>query len=117
MSIDSLIHQCPIQIGDVTTIPDLCITPLGSYDVVLGMDWLSGHSARVDCKQKMIEYIEDHASPRVILGVQRPISLRMISAMQLKWCMQKGCQLFSITISDREEDVGEKPSLDNYSIL
>ena len=29
----------------------------------------------------------------------------------------KGCQLFTITISDREEDVVEEPSLNDYLVL
>ena len=67
MSVDYLIHKCPIQIEDMTTISNLHITPLGSYDVVLGMDWLSAHNAKVDCRQERIEYINDHGSPMVIL--------------------------------------------------
>ena len=50
VSVDSLIHEFPIQIGDMTTFFDLCITPLGSYDVVLSMDWLSANNAKVDCR-------------------------------------------------------------------
>ena len=69
VSVDSLIHECLIQVGDMFTTLDLRITPLGSYDVVLGMDWLSAHSAKVDCRQKKIKYIDDHGSPRVILRV------------------------------------------------
>ena len=69
MSIDSLIHECPIQIGDMITTLDLCISPLGSYDVVLSMDWLSAHNAKMDCRQKSTECVDDHCTPRVISGV------------------------------------------------
>ena len=61
--------------------------------------------------------MDDDGISRVILGVKRPISLRMISAMQLKRCMGKGCQLFAITISDREQDSEGEPSLDDFPIL
>ena len=60
---------------------DLHITPLGSYDVVLGMDWLYAHSAKMDCRQKRVECVDDDGISRVVLGVKRPISLRIISAM------------------------------------
>ena len=61
--------------------------------------------------------MDDDGISRVILGVKRPISLCLISCMQLRWCMQKGCQLFAITISNREEDSKGETSLDYFPIL
>ena len=89
--VSSMVHSCQIQIGDMSTMTDLRITPLGSYDVVLGMDWLYAHSTKMDCWQKRVECVDDDGISRVILGVKRPISLRMISAMQLRQCLRKGC--------------------------
>ena len=81
------------------------------------MDWICAHSAKIDCKQKRVECIDEHDTPRVILRVQRPVSLHLIFAMQLKRCMQKGYQLFGITISDREENRENEPFLDDYPTL
>lgn len=117
VSVSSMVRSCQMQIGDMSTRTDLRITPLGSYDVFLGMDWLCAHSAKVDFQQKRVECVDDDGISREIFGVKRPVSLRMISAMQLRWCMRKGCQLFVITISDREEDSEREPSLDDFPIL
>lgn len=117
VSVSSMVCSCSIQIGDMFTVTDLRITPLGSYDVVLGMDWLYAHSAKMDCRQKRVDCVDDVGISREILGVKRPISLRMISTMHLRRCMRKGCQLFAITISDRGEDLDEEPSLDDFPIL
>ncbi|KAH9289869.1 hypothetical protein KI387_033986, partial [Taxus chinensis] len=57
---------------------------------------------------------DDLGSVVVISGMQRPISLRMISAKQLKRSMCKGCQLFAITISDRSESIAEHSPLDDH---
>ena len=48
MSVDSLVHDYENQIGDMTTMADFCITKLGTYDVVIGMDWLYAHNAKMD---------------------------------------------------------------------
>ncbi len=61
--------------------------------------------------------MDEYGISRVILEVKRPISLRMIFAIQLRRCMRKGCQLFDITINDREEDPEGEPSLDDFPIL
>lgn len=117
VSVESEVKGCQLKIGNTTTLVDLRVTPLGSYGVVLGMDWLYAHRAKMDYRLKRIECEDDHGSPIVITGIQRPVSLRMISAMQLKRSMRKGCQLFSITISDREEEEEKEPSIDDHPIL
>ena len=50
VSVNSMVCSCPIQIGDMFTVSDLRITPLGSYDIVLGMDCLYAHSAKMDSR-------------------------------------------------------------------
>jgi hypothetical protein len=37
------IRSCPINMNGVNTIVDLNIIPLGSYDILIGMDWLDMH--------------------------------------------------------------------------
>jgi hypothetical protein len=117
VSVTSMVRECPIQIGSLTTLADLRVTPLGSYGLVLGMDWLYAHKARLDCHKKLVECLDDDGNASVISGIQRSISLRMISAMQLKRSMRKGCQMFAITISDRDDEAEQEASLDDYPIL
>ncbi|KAH9293649.1 hypothetical protein KI387_041147, partial [Taxus chinensis] len=53
----------------------------------------------------------------VISGVKRPVSIHTISAMQLKQCVRRGCQMFTVTVSDKSEDESSVPSLDDHPIL
>ena len=55
--------------------------PLGSYDIVLGMDWLGSHRASIDYRKKTIQCKDDQGKDFEIVGIQRPISLWMISTM------------------------------------
>jgi hypothetical protein len=48
-------------------------------------------------------------------GVPRPISIRNISALQLKRCFRKGCQLYASHVEDPENTKG--PSLEYFSVL
>ena len=104
VSTDSLVQQCKLDLGEFTTSVDLRVIPLGSYDIVLGMDWLGSHRASIDCRRKIIQCKDDQGKDIEIAGIQRPISLRMISAMQLKRSIRKGCQVFAITVSELEEE-------------
>lgn len=102
--------------GSISTSVDLHIIPLGSYDVVLGMDWLELHGATINCRQKIIKCRDDWGKNLEIRGIQHPISLRMISAMQMKRSLRKGCQVFAVSLREFEDEDGEKKSFD-HSVL
>ena len=68
------------------------------------MDWLGSHRASIDCRRKTIQCKDDQGKDFAIASIQWPISLRMISAMQLKRSIRKGCQVFAITVSELEEE-------------
>ncbi|KAH9299912.1 hypothetical protein KI387_044608, partial [Taxus chinensis] len=75
------------------------------------------HRAKVDYKNKVIECQDDLGSAVVISGMQRPISLHMISAHQRKWSMHKGCLLFAIIITDRSKGIPKNSPLDDHAVL
>jgi hypothetical protein len=45
-----------VRLGDVILATDLARLPIDDYDIILGKDWLSRHYARVDCKQKIVNF-------------------------------------------------------------
>ena len=75
VSMDLVVHKCRLSIGGFDTSVDLRVIPLGSYDVVLGMDWLGSHRASIDCREKTIWCQDDQGKDVKIVGIQRPISL------------------------------------------
>jgi hypothetical protein len=75
----------------------LNILPLGSYDVLIGMDWLASHKVKLDCFNKTIECEDDEGTKRVLQGIQKPISVRQISTLQLKKYSRKGCPFICYT--------------------
>ena len=72
---DVIALDCKIHLESFSTLANLRVIPLGSYDIVLGMDWLEQHLAILDCKVKSINCVDDSGSARVITGIKRPISL------------------------------------------
>jgi hypothetical protein len=41
-----------LNLGEFVTRSNLYVTILGSYDIVIGMDWLESHEAILNCKMK-----------------------------------------------------------------
>ena len=50
---------CTLKLGEFVTRDNLYIMFLGSYDVVIGMDWLESHEAILNYKMKWLSLIDD----------------------------------------------------------
>ena len=46
------VMRCILNLGEFVTRANLYVTILGSYDVIIGMDWLESHEAILKCKMK-----------------------------------------------------------------
>ena len=68
----------------LVTFGDLNVLPLGSYDSLIGMDWLEAHRVKLDCYNKTFECMDEEGNPKVVRGIPKVIYVREISIMQLK---------------------------------
>ena len=57
------------------------VMPLGSYDILIGMDWLEAHRENIDCYNKIFECLDEEGNLRVVKGIPKVISGRKSSAM------------------------------------
>jgi hypothetical protein len=90
------LQGCILNLGDFVTRANLYVTTLGSYDVVISMDWLELNHAILICKMKQLRLVDDEGQRRVIVGRNQGLSLRFISSLQLRKRMNKGCKLYVI---------------------
>ncbi|KAI3776076.1 hypothetical protein L1987_45837 [Smallanthus sonchifolius] len=54
LTIESIIYDCSLELNDHTFPINLVPMPLGSFDIIIGMDWLSNHHAEIICFEKCI---------------------------------------------------------------
>ena len=76
------------------TYANLNILPLGSYDILIGMDCLGAHKVKLDCYNKTFECMDGEGNPRVVRGIPKVIYVRQVSTMQLKKLCRKGHRLY-----------------------
>ena len=50
---------CALNLGEFVTRVNLYVMILGSYDVVINMDWLESHEAILNCKMKRLSLVDD----------------------------------------------------------
>jgi hypothetical protein len=72
---------CTLNLGVFFTRSDLYVVILGSYDVVIDMDWLESREAILNCKTKRLSLVDDEGQIRVIVGRNQGVSLRFISSL------------------------------------
>jgi hypothetical protein len=113
--IHDMVRGCSISLNGMNASIDLNIIPLGSYDVLIGMDWLDKHHAILDCHNKTFTCLDGNGKQSTVKGVPRPISIREISALQLKRCFRKGCQLYIAHVEDLFDTKGT--SLEDFLVL
>eukprot|EP00253_Pinus_taeda_P035679 PITA_35679 len=106
----SKIKDCSFTIAGQPVTADLNVLPLGSYDILIGMDWLEKHWSLVDCKTKVIYFKDSLGNKKEMQGIKRPVQVRPITANQLVKCVWKGCQIYAI-------QVGYADSKDKATIL
>eukprot|EP00253_Pinus_taeda_P020306 PITA_20306 len=110
------INDFSFTIADQPIIANLNILPLGSYDILIGMDWLEIHWSLVDCKTKIIYYRDQQGNNKEMQGIQRPVQVRPITANQLVKCVRKGCQVYAIQVGYANSK-DKKASLNNIPVI
>jgi len=110
-----MVRGCSISLNGVNSSVDLNIIPLGSYDILIGMDWLDKNHVVLDCHKKTFTCLDGNGKHIIVKGVPRPISIREILALQLKICFRKGCQLYETHVEDPDNTKG--PSLEDFLVL
>jgi hypothetical protein len=78
------ISNFDIGINDQITLVDLNLLPLGSYDILIGMDWLESHKVLLNCYDKSFVYQDGNGVKRIVQGLRKLVSVRHLSTMQLK---------------------------------
>ena len=53
------VTSCILNLGEFVTRANLYVTILGSYDVVIGMDWFESQEAILNCKTKRLSLVND----------------------------------------------------------
>jgi hypothetical protein len=52
------VRDCKINLDECVASVNIFVTTLGSYDIVIGMDWLESHDAILNFKMKILILID-----------------------------------------------------------
>ena len=100
VSVNCVYKNCPIVIQAREFLADLITLPFQEFDLILGMDWFSKHRTIVDCGQTTVVLRCSYQSEVIAQGIRSGIMSNVISVMQARGLMRKGCETFLALILD-----------------
>jgi predicted aspartyl protease len=79
--VNEMVKSCLMDINGLNTREDLNILPLGSYDYLIGMDWLEPHHTLLDFHNKESTCLDEEGNQRKVHAIPMVVSVREISAL------------------------------------
>jgi hypothetical protein len=110
-----MVKSCLTDMNGLNTREDLNFLPLGSYDCLIRMDWLDQNHTIIDFHKKEFTCLDEEGTLKKLQGILRAVTIREISAFQMKKCYRKGCQIFATHMEETPKD--KVPNLEDYAVL
>ncbi|GJX25650.1 putative reverse transcriptase domain-containing protein [Tanacetum coccineum] len=100
---NTVIQGCTLILLNQPFKIDLMPIKLGSFDVVIGMDWLSKYHARIICDEKVV-HIPIDGETLIIRGDQSKTRLSLISCIKTERYISRGYQVFVAQVMEKKSD-------------
>ena len=94
----SYVEKCEIFTSQVRTQEKLNVLPLGSYDVLISMDWMDKHKVVINCFEKTFTCLDEKGEIIIVKGIPRKVYVRQILHLQMKKHVRKGCKFFVVHV-------------------
>jgi hypothetical protein len=104
--VEHVYPECEIIIGGKVLPADLILLPFHDFDIILGMDWLARHRAKVDCYAKEVVLVPPGQSEVIFCGERQAVPECLISAITAFSLIQKGCEAYLAHVVDTREQNG-----------
>ena len=68
--------ESALLMNEFKTTVKLDVLPLGSYDLLIGMDWLQQHKVVLNCYDKTFTCVNSNEQPVMVKGIPRITVIR-----------------------------------------
>nr|GEZ07488.1 putative reverse transcriptase domain-containing protein [Tanacetum cinerariifolium] len=103
VSINTVIQGVTLNLLNQPFKIDLMPIKLGSFDVIIGMDWLLKYHAKIICDEKVV-HILINGETLIIQGDRSKTPLSLISCIKIERYISRGCQVFVAHVMEKKSD-------------
>ncbi|GJR76964.1 putative reverse transcriptase domain-containing protein [Tanacetum coccineum] len=121
IGVNTIIRSCTLNFMNHHFNIDLMSVPLGSFDAIIGMDWLTKHHGVIIYDKKIVR-VPFGREMLIFQGnrnnQKKESRLNIISCTKAQEYLSKGCDVFSAHITTKEaEDKSEEKRLEDVPIV
>lgn len=112
-----ILRDCSLTLANSSFSIDLIPMRLGSFDIVVGMDWLSAHRAEIVCYERVIRIPTPSGDTLIIRGDTAGKRLKIISCLKVREYIRRDCQVFlaQLVKKDSTVSIADHPIVCEYA--
>ncbi|GKC73283.1 putative reverse transcriptase domain-containing protein, partial [Tanacetum coccineum] len=101
VSTNTVLKGCTLKLVNHIFEIDLMPIELGTFDVIIGMDWLVNHDAVIVCSEKVVHI--PYGNKMLIVESDKGVSrLKVISCIKSCKYVERGCHLFLAHVTEKK---------------
>ncbi|GJT65607.1 putative reverse transcriptase domain-containing protein [Tanacetum coccineum] len=101
VSTNTVLKGCTLNLVNHIFEIDLMPIELGTFDVIIGMDWLVKHDAVIVCGEKVVRI--PYGNKMLIVESDKGVSrLKVISCIKARKYVERGCHLFLAHVTEKK---------------
>ncbi|KAI3715141.1 hypothetical protein L6452_22111 [Arctium lappa] len=97
-----VIRNCTLNLAKKNFSIDLIPINIGSFDVIVGMDWMSKNRAEICCSEKVIRVPLPEGKILEVHGEKPRSNFKLVSCMKMRNYLRKDCIAFLAHVVDKE---------------
>ncbi|GJW63339.1 putative reverse transcriptase domain-containing protein [Tanacetum coccineum] len=101
VSTNTVLRGCTLNLLNQLFEVDLMPIELGTFDVIIGMDWLVEHNALIVCGKKEV-HIPVKGKMLIVKGNCDISRLKVVSCIKARKYIERGCHLFVAHVTEKE---------------
>ncbi|GKD42129.1 putative reverse transcriptase domain-containing protein [Tanacetum coccineum] len=101
VSTNTILKGCTLNLENHIFEIDIMLIELGTFDVIIGMDWLVKHDVVIVCGEKVVRI--PYGNKMLIVDSDKGVSrLNVISCIKARKYVERGCHLFLAHVTEKK---------------
>ncbi|KAD4585863.1 hypothetical protein E3N88_23464 [Mikania micrantha] len=103
ITVNTVLRNCPLTLNEHTLSIELIPMELGSFDIIVGMDWLSLNRVEIFSFKNLLRIQVENNQVLEIHGDQANHSVKLISCMKAYKCLRRQCVAFLSHVVEKDK--------------
>ncbi|KAJ9544925.1 hypothetical protein OSB04_024632 [Centaurea solstitialis] len=99
-----VVRKCTLGLTEKDFSIDLIPIKIGSFDIIVGMDWMSNHQATICCAEKIVRLALPDGSVLEVHGEKPKKDIKLVSFMKMRSHLRKECVAFMAHVVDKKAE-------------